>query len=251
MGNIISVQSGYPFNVNTAGLISNNGVFNFDQGERPNIVTPANFNTANAIDIAAGFPGAVLYDPKKVITGNPDGWFNPLMFTLAGPNADAAGGQCVNQNTATGYRETPGTTSAANNSNYGDVNFGPTCYFGYLGNEPRNDMRGARLREWDLSINKDTKLPFLGENGMLEFRAEMFNLLNHANWGFISNTEFLACAPFSAVSYVPPAAGNNGACGGSNESSVDYRNYLPGPPASNFNGVGPMRQMQFALKVIF
>jgi hypothetical protein len=247
MGNIISIQSGYPFNVNTAGLISNSGVFNFDQGERPNIVTPANFNTANAIDQAAGFPGAVLYDPHKAITGNPDGWFNPLMFTLVGPNADAAGGQC-----AATY-----ATSAPNNnaSNYGNPAYGPTCYFGYLGNEPRNDMRGAPLRNWDFSINKDTRLPFLGENGMLEFRAEMFNLLNHANWGFISNTVFAACAPFAnaiaTVAYVPPSAGNNGACGGSNESAVDYKNYAPGPPASNWNGVGPMRQMQFALKVIF
>jgi hypothetical protein len=86
---------------------------------------------------------------------------------------------------------------------------------------------------------------------MLEFRAEIFNLLNHVNWGFISNTEFLACAPFSAVPYVPAAAGNNGACGGSNESSVDFKGYAPGPPASAYNGVGPLRQMQFVLKVVF
>ena len=129
-------------------------------------------------------------------------------YKQAGPNAGST--PCNDTQTS--------TVSSA----FGDPNYGPTCYFGYLGNEPRNDLRGARLREWDLSINKDTKLPFLGENGMLEFRAEMFNLLNHANWGFISNTEFLACAPFSAVPYVPAAAGNNGACGGSNESSVDF-----------------------------
>jgi len=237
MGNIISIQSGYPFNVNTAGLISNSGVFNFDQGERPNIVTPANFSAADAIDMAAVGSHAVLYDPKKAITGKPDGWFNPLMFTLVGPNAGST--PCNDTQTSTV------------SSSYGDPNYGPTCYFGYLGNEPRNDLRGARLRTWDLSINKDTRIPFLGENGMLEFRAEMFNLLNHANWGFISNTEFLACAPFSAVPYVPAAVGNNGACGGSNESSVDYKGYAPGPPASGYNGVGPLRQMQFALKVVF
>ena len=237
MGNIVSIQSGYPFNVNTAGLISNSGVFNFDQGERPNIVTPANFAAADAIDMASVGAHAVLYDPHTAITGKPDGWFNPLMFTLVGPNAGST--PCNDTRTS--------TVSSA----FGDPNYGPTCYFGYLGNEPRNDLRGARLREWDLSINKDTRLPFLGENGMLEFRAEMFNLLNHANWGFISNTEFLACAPFNNVPYVPAAAGNNGACGGSNESSVDYKNYLPGPPASGYNGVAPLRQMQFALKVVF
>ena len=35
--------------------------------------------------------------------------------------------------------------------------------------------------QWDLSFNKDTKLGFLGETGNLQFRAEIFNVLNHAN----------------------------------------------------------------------
>jgi hypothetical protein len=102
-------------------------------------------------------------------------------------------------------------------------------------------------------ICKDTKLPFLGENGMLEFRAEMFNLLNHANWGFISNTIFLGCAPFAQVSYnaYDPTQGpgnNNGACAGSNGAAAPANSI---PTESNYNGVGPMRQIQFALKLIF
>jgi len=39
-----------------------------------------------------------------------------------------------------------------------------------------------RLGPGNLAINKDTKLGFLGENGNLQFRAEIFNLLNRANF---------------------------------------------------------------------
>ena len=270
-GNIVSIQSGYPFNVNTTGLISNSGVFNSDQGERPNVVTPANFAVADAIDMLASGQHAVLYDSHKAITGNPNGWFNPLMFTLAPPNADAiaaANGEspylpggavnpnfelCPAQGPATNpYGVALGSTASYNpqtgtglSAQFGNGAFGPTCGFGYLGDEPRDDLRGARLRTWDFSINKDTKLPFLGEAGMIQFRAEMFNILNHANWGFISNTEFAACGPFQFAPYTTPAGGNNFTCAGSNEGSV------PAAGASNYNGVAPLRQMQFSLKVIF
>jgi hypothetical protein len=247
MGNIISIQSGYPFNVNTIGLISNNGVFAADQGERPNIVTSANLAAAQVAD-----PGAVLYNPKTAITGNPDGWFNPHMFTLVGPNAKTICNQDIGGPGVGDYANPPGSLASYNPSTgtgtstaYGDPNFGPTCYFGYLGDEPRNDLRGARLRSWDLSINKDTKLPFLGENGMLEFRAEMFNLLNHANWGFISNTVFAACAPTRPNGLLPYGGLGNGSCAGSNEGGADANGL------SNYNGLGPLRQIQLALKIIF
>jgi hypothetical protein len=34
-----------------------------------------------------------------------------------------------------------------------------------------------------MTFNKHTALPFLGGVGQLQFRAEFFNLLNHANFG--------------------------------------------------------------------
>ena len=80
----------------------------------------------------------IPYDSSKVITGNPNMWFNPLMFQL-----------------------------------------GPA---GFLGDAGRGMLRAPGLAAWDISVNKDTRLPFLGENGKLQFRAEIFNILNHANF---------------------------------------------------------------------
>ena len=53
---------------------------------------------------------------------------------------------------------------------------------GQLGDAGRNILSGPPERDWDFSLVKDTKLGFLGEAGMLEFRAEFFNILNHTNF---------------------------------------------------------------------
>jgi hypothetical protein len=53
---------------------------------------------------------------------------------------------------------------------------------GFQGDAARGILRGPGLATWDISVNKDTRLPFLGETGKLQFRAEMFNILNRANF---------------------------------------------------------------------
>ena len=57
---------------------------------------------------------------------------------------------------------------------------------GMLGNAGRNTLRGPGLANLDFSLVKRNKLKFLGETGQLEFRAEIFNITNHANFGSIS-----------------------------------------------------------------
>lgn len=54
------------------------------------------------------------------------------------------------------------------------------------GSYPRNSIRGPGRTNLDLAIVKVT--PIFGENNTLEFRAEFFNILNHAQFGNPSRT---------------------------------------------------------------
>ncbi len=76
---------------------------------------------------------------------------------------------------------------------------------GTVGNAPRDSLEEPGLHEWDFSIVKDTKLGFLGEGGNLQFRAEIFNVLNHANFSYPSAVVFQGST--SANSYTPPPVG--------------------------------------------
>jgi hypothetical protein len=53
---------------------------------------------------------------------------------------------------------------------------------GTLGNVKRDNLIGPDFNEMDFAIKKDTKLPFLGEAGNLEFKAEFFNIFNKTNF---------------------------------------------------------------------
>jgi hypothetical protein len=166
VGSIVSIQSGLAFAPNTVNLISNSGVFGGDQGDRPNLVTPSNLAAALAVN-----PKAVVYNRNTINAGgNASQWFNPNMFTLVGPTQTAP---CPSND---------------------PINFPllAMCSFGYLGDATRDMLRGPGLREWDFSLNKDTALPFLGEAGKLEFRAEFFNIPNHPNFGLPNGTIFAA-----------------------------------------------------------
>jgi hypothetical protein len=72
------------------------------------------------------------------------------------------------------------------------INGGPDHYFnpaafvlqpvGHLGNVGRDSLYGPGFTDLDFSVKKDTRLPFLGEAGSLQFRAEFFNIFNHPNF---------------------------------------------------------------------
>ena len=55
--------------------------------------------------------------------------------------------------------------------------FTPVARFGSLG---RNVVIGPSFNNTDFSISKDTRL---SENFRLQFRAEFFDIFNHANFG--------------------------------------------------------------------
>jgi hypothetical protein len=55
----------------------------------------------------------------------------------------------------------------------------PPATIGFYGNVGRDTYRGPGLATWDFSVLKDSKLR---ERLNLQFRAEIFNLLNRANF---------------------------------------------------------------------
>ena len=69
---------------------------------------------------------------------------------------------------------------------------GPDRYFdplaftipaiGFLGSSGRNQLQGPNQVNVDMSLTKEAAMGWLGETGKMEFRAEMFNMLNHSNF---------------------------------------------------------------------
>jgi hypothetical protein len=116
-----------------------------------------------------------------VVTGNPNGWFDPNAFT-------------------------------------------PPPY-GTYGNLGRGTFEGPGLAEVDLSILKDIVLT---ERTKLQFRAEFFNLLNHANYASPNQTVFTNTGSATAPIY-------------SNNPSAGLITSLATTP----------RQIQFGLKLMF
>jgi hypothetical protein len=120
----------------------------------------------------------------------------------------------------------PGYT--ANSIVTGTLNnwFNPAAFslspVGELGNFGRNVLRGPGFWNIDFSAIKDTKLK---ERLTLQFRAEFFNILNHASWGL----------PNAAAFTQAPGGGGN-------------INPIAGRITTLANN---MRQIQFALKLIF
>jgi Carboxypeptidase regulatory-like domain/TonB dependent receptor/TonB-dependent Receptor Plug Domain len=173
MSSIVSIQSGQPFSPLISSNRSNSGVLQGGQGDRPDINTAA-LLAAYPCTSQPGQPPAgnnpcaytpVVYNPKTVITGDPNNWVNGAMFSMP-----------------------PNCTGAALTNCSSTV--------GQLGTVLRNSLVGPGERNWDFSLVKDTKLGFLGEAGTLEFRAEFFNVINHPNFsGQHFNTQIFSGSP--------------------------------------------------------
>jgi hypothetical protein len=52
-----------------------------------------------------------------------------------------------------------------------------------LGNAGRNSIVGPKLVNLDFSVYKNFAINKISESSKLQFRAEFFNILNHANFG--------------------------------------------------------------------
>ena len=104
-----------------------------------------------------------------------------------------------------------------------DAFIAPPSASGFYGNLGRDTFIGPGLATWDFSLLKDTRIH---EGLSLQFRAEMFNLMNHTNF----NTPNLIVFTPPSISIPTGLSGTAGAITSTSTSS---------------------RQIQFALKLIW
>lgn len=208
VSSIVSVQSGYPYSVIVGANRSLSGVLQ-GQSDRVDINTPAliaKYFNPSVCTSQPGQPAAganpctytpIPFNAKSVTLGTVNEWFNPNMFSMAPEFVSPEGGG---------------------------------NFVGELGNSGRNIVYGPGLRNWNFSLVKDTKVGFLGEAGSVQFRAEIFNVLNHPNYLFQNFVPF-----------------------GGSPSDLGPFSEAPNPAASQITQTLPnnQREIQFALKMIF
>jgi outer membrane receptor protein involved in Fe transport len=119
-------------------------------------------------------------DPLGINSSDP--WDFPNRLT--GPGC----GTLVNPGNPNNYIKTqcfaiPTAPSAAFYAANCDPRFGtpPQC-FNLLGNAGRNILVGPGLTNLDFSVIKNNPIKRISENFNVQFRAEVFNILNHANF---------------------------------------------------------------------
>jgi len=123
--------------------------------------------------------------------------------------------------------------------------------YGTLGNSGRNSLNNPNVFNWDFSIVKDTKL---NEKISMQFRAEFFDVLNHPNFFYGSQTYLMGTPGTvtpsdSRYQYLsdpaayrnPGGAICNGGQGPCYTTSTGLAATMP----------GSQRQIQFALKFIY
>jgi hypothetical protein len=116
--------------------------------------------------------------------------------------------------------------------------------YGHLGTAPRTSARGPGFADVDLSIGKKFALT---EKTNLEFRADIFNLLNHANFALPFNQIYTPAPQFSSM---PTQSQLNALpCTLTGSQSLQYS---CNPQAGKISStVGVPREIQFSLKFEF
>jgi len=73
----------------------------------------------------------------------------------------------------------------------------PAPAAGTEGNETRNAYRNPGMVQVDASLLKNNHVPWMGEQGNLQFRFDFLNVFNHVNLGSVDN--FMGDATFGKV----------------------------------------------------
>ncbi len=160
-GSIITIQTGIPFSPELASDREQAGLAGTNGGlERPSYVTSANIAAVTAQAVAAGLTTC----PANSSLCIP---YNPVVYN-------------------------PNTVITHSVQQWFNPNMFALQPVGTIGDVRRNSLREPGLATWDFSLNKDTTWRMLGEGGRIQFRTEIFNILNHANFGPAQNGGFLS-----------------------------------------------------------
>lgn len=121
---------------------------------------------------------------------------------------------------------------------------------GTFGDLARNALRGPNFTQFDLVLNKRFRL---GERARLEFRAEIFNILNHTNFAVPSATLNNSLPTLSVVSgaYTLPLANTVQPGTAFNQTTAGSTFGLLRSTVEKSVGLGTNRQIQFAVRLNF
>jgi hypothetical protein len=117
---------------------------------------------------------------------------------------------------------------------------------GTFGDLPRNALRGPNFRQFDLVLNK--RFP-LTESTNLEFRTEVFNIFNFANFAVPSTTLNNALPTITSAGVVSNGSLQPG--NGFSQSQAGGTFGLLRQTVERTVGLGTSRQIQFALRLNF
>jgi hypothetical protein len=167
-------------------------------------------------------PGCQLTNPSSGRHGNLQ-YINPSCFINAVAPSAAFFNAAQPMGCDTGFITNYKALQAKNPGTLPDIS--PLTCINLLGHLPRNNVVGPGLINLDFSMVKDNHIRKLGEAFNVQFRAEMFNIMNRANF---------AAPP---TSNLEPLMSD-------------------GTPSGNFGQLAaplqvPNREIQFALKVVF
>ncbi|HEV8139921.1 MAG TPA: hypothetical protein VGP81_09120, partial [Pyrinomonadaceae bacterium] len=120
---------------------------------------------------------------------------------------------------------------------------------GTFGDVPRNFLRGPNFQQFDLILNKRFKF---NETTNLEFRTEIFNIFNRANFDIPGSRLNLALPTISCAAGVCTASGANIQPGSPYTQSAAGGTFgLLRQTVVRDVGLGTSRQIQFALRLNF
>jgi hypothetical protein len=117
---------------------------------------------------------------------------------------------------------------------------------GTFGDLPRNALRGPNFRQFDVVLNKRFQLT---ESTNIEFRTEVFNIFNFANFAVPATTLNNALPTISSAGVLSTGGLQSGS--GFSQSQAGGTFGLLRQTVERTVGLGTSRQIQFALRLNF